>query len=191
MVVFREADHTYWRNGLRYPSVTEILKEEGFMPNAEWINEWYLDRGTYVHRAIQLYNKGELLEKDLDERLAPYLDAWRQFKANSQIEIIESEKMVYSKVWHYAGRLDIFCKINGGDSISDLKSGVVDAATALQLAGYAKSFENYYGIKRFGLSLKGGRPSIVPFTNFDDFKIWDCLVSLYHYKMNHGIIKEK
>ena len=189
MITFREADHTYWEGNQRWPSVTEILQAEGLV-DTTWFDEWSRTRGTYVHQAIKLYNKGELLEKDLDERLAPYLNAWRQFRQNSDIEIIASEKMVYSELWQYAGRLDLFCKINGEDSIIDLKSGAVDASVALQLAAYAMCFENYYSIKRYGLSLKGGRPSIVAFKDYKDFEIWRALVAIYHYELNNGIIKK-
>jgi len=190
MVVFREEDHTYWDGNTRYPSVTEILQAEGFI-STFWFDDWSRTRGIYVHKAIELYNKGELLESDLDERLAPYLDAWRRFKENSEIEIIASEKIVYSDTWQYAGTLDIDCEINGEESIVDPKSGSVDAATALQLAGYAMTYENYYGLKRYGLSLKGGRPSIVPFKDTMDFGVWQSLLTVYHYKLNHNLIKER
>jgi len=188
-LTFREEDHTYWDGDIEYPSVTTILQEEGLI-DTTWFDDWSRTRGIYVHKAVELYNKGELLEKDLDERLIPYLDAWRRFKENSDIEIIASEKIVYRKLWQYAGTLDIFCKINGEDSIIDLKSGIVDASTALQLAGYAMTFENYYSIKRYGLSLKNSRPSIVSFKDFDDFGIWQSLVAVFHYKLNHNLIKE-
>lgn len=190
MITFREEDHTYWDGDTRYPSVTEILQAEGFI-DTTWFDKWSRMRGLYVHKAIELYNKGELLEEDLDERLAPYLDAWRRFKENSEIKIIASEQIVSNVLWQYAGTLDIFCKINGYESIIDLKSGVVDAATALQLAGYAMTSENYYIIKRYGLSLKGGRPSIVPFNKIDDFKIWQSVIAVHHYKLNNNLIGGK
>ena len=188
-MIFRESDHTYWEGTIRYPSVTEILQAEGLV-DTTWFDEWSRTKGTYVHRAIELYNKGELLEKDLDERLAPYLDAWRRFKENSDIDIIDSELVVYSEIWQYAGTLDIFCRINRENSIIDLKSGAVNAVTALQLAGYAMTFDNYYCIKLYGLSLKGGRPSIVAFTDPADFTIFQAIVGIYHYKLNNGIIKK-
>ena len=191
MITFREEDHTYWDNDIEYPSVTTILQKEGLI-DTRWFDDWSRERGIYVHKAIELYNKGELLEKDLDEHLAPYLDAWRRLRANSQIEIIESEKMVYSEIWHYAGTLDILCKINGEESIIDLKSGAVDAATPLQLAGYAMAYHaNYYSIKRYGLSLKDGKATIKEFTNFDDFNIWKSIVAIHQYKLKHNLIKEK
>ena len=189
-IKYNDSDHTYWQGNIRLPSVTEILKDEGFI-DSTWFDDWSCTRGTYVHRAIELYNSGELLESDLDERLVPYLDAWRRFKKDVQIQIIASEKIVYSPIFQYAGRLDILCEINGEKSIIDLKSGVVDSATALQLAGYAITFENYYGIRRYGLSLRNGKATIIPFNNPKDFEIWKALVAIHWYKLNNNLIKRR
>lgn len=189
-IKYNDSDHTYWVGNVRLPSVTEILQDEGFINNT-WYDEWSCTRGTYVHRAIELYNSGALLESDLDERLVPYLDAWRRFKENVSIQIIASEKMVYSAIFQYAGRLDILCEINREKSIIDLKSGIVDSATALQLAGYAICFEGYYSIKRYGLSLKDGKATIRAFNDPKDFEIWKALVAIHWYKLNNNIIKKR
>ena len=189
MITFREEDHTYWKDGINYPSVTKILEEMGFV-GSTWFDEYSRIRGTYVHKAIELYNKAELLEKDLDERLAPYLDAWRRFKQNSDIVILNSELQVHSDIFRYAGKLDIECSINDNQAIVDLKSGIVAPVTALQLAAYVMArYENYYSVKRYGLSLKGGRATIVPFENFSDFGVWQAIMAVYNYKLNNGIIK--
>jgi len=189
MITFREKDHTYWDGTINYPSVTTILQEMGFV-DSTWFDEYSRTRGTYVHKAVELYNKGELLEDDLDERLAPYLDAWRRFKQNSDIVILNSELQVHSDIFRYAGTLDIECTMNGKEAIIDLKSGIVAPVTALQLAAYVMArYENYYSVKRYGLSLKGGKPTIVPFENFSDFGVWQAIMAVYNYKLNNGIIK--
>ena len=189
MITFREKDHTYWDGTINYPSVTTILQEMGFV-DSTWFDEYSRTRGTYVHKAVELYNKGELLEDDLDERLAPYLDAWRRFKQNSDIIILNSELQVHSDIYHYAGKLDMECTINGHQAIIDLKSGIVAPVTALQLAAYVMArYANYYSVKRYGLSLKDGRATIVPFENFSDFGIWQAIMAVYNYKLNNNIIK--
>ena len=189
MITFRDEDHTYWKDGINYPAVTKVLEEMGFV-DSTWFDEYSRTRGAYVHKAVELYNKGELLEEDLDERLAPYLDAWRRFKKNSDIVILNSELQVHSDIYRYAGTLDIECTINGRQAIIDLKSGIVAPVTALQLAAYVMArYENYYSVKRYGLSLKDGRATIVPFENFSDFGIWQAIMAVYNYKLNNGIIK--
>jgi len=189
MIIFRDEDHTYWKDGINYPAVTKVLEEMGFV-DSTWFDEYSRTRGAYVHKAVELYNKGELLEEDLDERLAPYLDAWRRFKKNSDIVILNSELQVHSDIYRYAGTLDIECTINGRQAIIDLKSGIVAPVTALQLAAYVMArYENYYSVKRYGLSLKDGRATIVPFENFSDFGIWQAIMAVYNYKLNNGIIK--
>jgi len=190
MITFDKETHTYWdENGINYPAVTKVLEGMGFV-DSTWFDEWSRTRGSYVHKAVELYNKGELLEEDLDERLAPYLDAWRRFKQNSNIIILNSELQVHSDIYRYAGTLDIECTINDNQAIIDLKSGIVAPVTALQLAAYVMArYENYYSVKRYGLSLKGGRPTIVPFENFSDFGIWQAIMAVYNYKLNNGIIR--
>ena len=190
MITFDKETHTYWdENGINYPSVTKVLEEMGFV-DSTWFDEDSRVLGTYVHKAVELYNKGELLEEDLDEQLAPYLDAWRRFKKNSDIVILNSELQVHSDIFRYAGTLDIECTINGKEAIIDLKSGMVAPVTALQLAAYVMArYENYFGIKRYGLSLKGGKASIKEFNDPQDFRIWQSLVAIYNYKLNNGIIK--
>ena len=191
MLAFNEEDHTYWDGDTRYPSVTEILQEEG-MIDTRWFDEWSRTRGTYVHKAVELYNNGELLEADLDEHLIPYLDAWRRFKENSDIVILNSEMVVHSEIFRYAGTLDIECTINGHKAIIDLKSGIVAPATALQLAGYTMAYHaNYYSVKRYGLSLKDGKATIVPFENFSDFSMWQAIIDIYYYKLNNNLIKDR
>jgi hypothetical protein len=189
---FIEETHTYWAGNTNYPSVTTILQEAGLTNKNRFYDDFSRTRGVYVHKAIELYNKGELAEDDLDERLSPYLMAWKNFKENSNIEIIESEKMLFNDLYKYAGRLDIVCQINREDSIIDLKSGQVDAVTALQLAGYAMALspDSYYSIRRYGLSLRGGKASIEPFTKPYDFYLWQALVAIYHYKLEAGMIKK-
>jgi len=190
MITFDKETHTYWdENGINYPAVTKVLEGMGFV-DSTWFDEWSRTRGSYVHKAVELYNKGELLEEDLDERLAPYLDAWRRFKQNSNIIILNSELQVHSDIYRYAGTLDIECTINDNQAIIDLKSGIVAPVTALQLAAYVMArYENYYSVKRYGLSLKGGRPTIVPFENFSDFGVWQAIMAVYNYKLNNQIIK--
>jgi len=190
MITFDKETHTYWdENGINYPSVTKVLEEMGFV-DSTWFDEDSRVLGTYVHKAVELYNKGELLEEDLDEQLAPYLDAWRRFKKNSDIVILNSELQVHSDISRYAGTLDIECTINDNQAIIDLKSGIVAPVTALQLAAYVMArYENYYSVKRYGLSLKGGRATIVPFENFSDFRVWQAIMAMYNYKLNNQIIK--
>jgi len=69
---FIEETHTYWAGNTNYPSVTTILQEAGLTNKNRFYDDFSRTRGVYVHKAIELYNKGELAEDDLDERLSPY-----------------------------------------------------------------------------------------------------------------------
>jgi hypothetical protein len=72
---FRASDHSYTCDGARLPSVTQVFPWSYFKDNEE-----AMLRGTYVHRAIELFNNNDLNEETLDPALVNYLNAYKQFK---------------------------------------------------------------------------------------------------------------
>ena len=72
---FDEDKHLFTVNGEIIPSVTQILKREGFCPGLDFIDPWYLKRGSYVHKATELFDKGTLNEDSLSHEIMPYLES--------------------------------------------------------------------------------------------------------------------
>src|SRR3989337_565956 len=64
----------YRLNGVVIPSVTQIIKSSGMMG---WMpeDEYYRQRGQYVHDAIKMYFKGTLDIDALSEGVRPYVDS--------------------------------------------------------------------------------------------------------------------
>jgi len=74
---YLEKEHFYLLDGIRLPSVTEVLPYN-FYGKA---TDYHKDKGQYVHDMIHLYNLNDLDEENLDLQLKPYLEAYIKFKA--------------------------------------------------------------------------------------------------------------
>ena len=103
---FDKEQHKFTVNGEALPSVTQILKYEGIIPDMKFVTAYGLLRGTYVHACTELYDKGDLDEGALDDELKPYLDCYKQFKADYSGDILHAEKMLWHPVHRYAGIID-------------------------------------------------------------------------------------
>lgn len=104
---FDELNHTFTANGQTLPSVTQVLRANRMTPEFYTrIDPWYLERGKLIHLATEFYDKGTLDEDELDSTLLPYLNAYKQFRADYRGQITGIEK----KMWHpqlgYAGIID-------------------------------------------------------------------------------------
>ena len=93
-------------------------------------------RGTYVHRATEMIDRGTLDWPALDSMLLPYCQAYQQFIEDKRPEIILSEKPMYHAQHLFAGTPDRVVKMDYGICLLDLKSGAPTRATAIQLAAY-------------------------------------------------------
>jgi hypothetical protein len=106
-MIFNEQTHTFICNGEVIPSVTQILKANRMTPEGyEFIDPWYLTRGTYIHKATEFYDKGTLDEDSLEPAIIPYVDAYKVAMRDNAWKVTGIEK----KLWHpklkYAGIID-------------------------------------------------------------------------------------
>lgn len=185
--------HTYTVDGQPFESVTTILKslterEYRFvkaeaMAEAAWL-------GTAVHKVIELEIADELDESALDERLVPYLEKWRQFRAHSGFQPLLSETRVFSRRYRFAGTLDMFGVLNGEATLIDAKRcASVPHTAGPQTAGYELALRESHPeivaravsgpgqgrINRYALHLTPGtRPGwqLVPFKDPNDARVF-------------------
>lgn len=155
-VGFDEATHTYSHNGVILPSVTQILQAEGFI-NTAFYDEWSRDKGSMVHLAIKYDLSGELDEETLDEEIRPYLAAFRKFMRESGLKIEKNEIPGINTIYNYAGTPDLI-----------------------------GCFPTMTPVKRYALEInKLGKYKLIPFTDQNDFHIWQAAVACYHWKNNN------
>lgn len=125
------------------PRVTVILKAVGLGPDLSVVAPAVLEaarqRGIAVHEAIEAAVYGYLEPESIDPTLAPYLDAWLKFVAESGFQPIAAEFEVRHPLWRYCGHPDVLGWLLGKRFILDVKTG--DAAGAeYQVAAYVEAW---------------------------------------------------
>lgn len=156
-VEFNEERHEYRVAGEIVPSVTQILADLSMMKRLD--PERLADaanRGRLVHRAVHLYNMGDLDEDSLHQNLEPYVRGWKRFCDDHKYEPLVNETILFSERWNYAGTNDTYGTLKRGrkrmQALVDVKSGVEDPVHGPQLAGYIEP------LKELGLVLKNEVP---------------------------------
>ena len=141
LVQFNAATHRYHVAGKKVPSVTQLISKTLIL-NFDWVDPWYLEFGTAVHKAVELHIKRELDLKDLDKRLLPYVKAFMAFELDFQgtvdMQILETERIMYDPIIKVAGTMDILATLGNKElCVIDLKSGSPMKWHKLQTAGYS------------------------------------------------------
>lgn len=144
-LTFDEKTHTYRYNGTPVISVTQALDEGGYGSWRRFCEPAALayasELGKATHKAVELFERGELDEDSLDPVVLSRVEAYKRFALETGFEVGLVETMVYDPTYRYAGRLDLCGKLHGLVSILDIKSGIVHPSVALQLAGYVAAMK--------------------------------------------------
>ena len=138
LLVFDEDSHTYWIYGdkpIKVPSTTQLMKNVGIISNFN-IHPKYAERGTEVHEQSEFVDDGSFKWDEASERSKPYIHAYHRFLEENQVDQITSEEIVFHKELFYAGTLDRHWIVNGGETITDLKSGHHASWHSIQIAAY-------------------------------------------------------
>jgi len=134
---FDHETHTFWRDGQRVLSVTQVL-ERCRLTSPYWTPE-ARNRGTRVHKALFVLQT--LSDREAREGLqptdVPFYEAGRRALDTFGIEVLGAEELVDGGA--YAGWLDLRCRLRGRDlpMVIDFKTGKAAPWTPLQLAAYA------------------------------------------------------
>lgn len=153
-ILFDATTHTYTREGVVVPSVTQLLEDVGiinydFLPEGTRIMA--LERGRYVHAVCEFDDQGDLGE--YDNSLTGYLEAWREFRRVHGFAPRLIEHRGYSP-FGFAGTLDRLGTFsNGSHALIDLKTSVVPYWAKFQLAGYASFFDSPARYRRMAVAL--------------------------------------
>lgn len=192
MVQFDCATHTYTENGVKIPSVTQILQGAGLIDFSKIPVERLeaaLNFGMCVHKATELYDLNNLDETSLDPKIQPYLEAWIKFIKDTDFKIEAIEEKVYSKLYRYAGTLDRRGIILKRNSIVDIKTSVdFGPATKFQLVAYQFAYneyvERYERVNdRYAALLKpDGTYKLEKYTDAMDFNMFLSCLSVHNWK---------
>jgi hypothetical protein len=150
-------DHVYTLPSGQHPvSVTQVLSGVGII-DSTWFTAHAALRGTYVHKACELYDLGKLDLNTVDTIIEPYVSAYIQFRHDTGFvpELIEASG--YNSMYDYAGTLDRAGKMNGANTLIDLKSGSLPKWVRWQTAAYQHLDcvpLEFKGCIRYGLQLR-------------------------------------
>lgn len=156
-----EINNQHWyklETGQIVPSVTTILsaypKGQGFakwlanqggFEEAENVKNAAADRGSRVHKGIDLMLAGNTLERGQHINGSPTTtEEWKMLmSAVSWFEeekptVLRNEAPVWSNLYGYAGTMDLYCKFGDVYTIVDFKtSSAIHKSYRLQLQAYA------------------------------------------------------
>jgi hypothetical protein len=187
---FNEQKHEYSYGGKILPSVTTVIKEVLNIQYPDYAI-YHATRGTYVHKAVELYLKNNLDFTSLDENIKPYLDSFIKFQEKAQIEPILLEERFVDENITFAGTIDIVGKVKGKTYLFDIKTGQKQDSYKAQMAGYKKLLSDN-GIEIDGIYLLDLKPEIYHAVKVEKTeKYWDLfegMLRVYYYKLNKTLI---
>ena len=135
--------HTYrLRSGEVLSSVTGILKAEGIQQYGPRNSaaDFAMQVGTWVHQAVEWFEKGTLDEGTLSEGIALYLESYKQFRALTGfrpfLDLIEVP--MWQPQWRFSGTPDLPGMIGNRFVLADLKTGEKRAGDTVQIAAYGE-----------------------------------------------------
>lgn len=187
-IIFDEEKHEYTINGIKVPSVTEVL---GMASNIVYkdVNEHVLklagEKGSEVHFAIELYN--DTGYEEISEKNKGYLDAYKTFLEDykDKFVILESEAKLFHKTLQYAGTADIIAEYNGEKIIVDIKTTTKPLyfMVGMQVPAYKEAYNSNHKNKvnkSFMLHLvKDGKYEFVEVK--ENFEMFIKLLEAYKY----------
>ena len=144
-LIFYESNHSYEVDGLKLPSVSEIIRflsREIYANATQYQLDNAADRGTRVHRACENIDRYGSCEADAE--VEPYVMAYIEFlkKYAPEWKMIETSMCDLDR--GFAGTLDRYGMIGDKHVIVDLKSnsGIKPVLVTAQLNGYAQLARN-------------------------------------------------
>lgn len=142
--------------------------------------------GTNVHAYAEAHFKGLALPELLTDQAKLGVEAFHKWLDAHKIEVLASERLVYSKEHHYAGTCDFVANVDGVLSVGDIKTGSgIYHDHRFQTAAYQHAMQEEKGMKfevrwiiRF--DKKTGEFEAKPFYNFDlDFQGFRAALTLH------------
>lgn len=179
------------------PHVTSILKGVGLI-DTTFMTDFGRDRGTAVHEATALDDRNDLDESSVDPVIAPYLAAWRRFRAEAKLEIVAVEQHVEHTLYAYCGTLDRIVRLGGGaEWVIDIKTGAPRPTDRLQIAAYALAWKGRMslagsGLLRAAVYLRDdGTYRFSPHEDGSDGDAWLAMLADYNWRIKNGLHKQE
>jgi hypothetical protein len=190
---FNLENHVYTVDGVKIPSVTTVLSSTGISDYSRVPSQTLEEaaaRGTAVHRIIELYDMGQLIE--CPEWATEYLDAWKKFKTEMDVKILACEMRVFHDKFWFAGTLDRIAMIGGEKYILDIKTtSAVMVAHSIQTAAYSLAYRKQSkerAINRGSVYVWGsGKYQFIQHKGKGDESLFLSALQVHNWKVEHDV----
>ena len=191
-IQFDEEKHAYTMNGCPAPGITKILRLGGII---DWMpkNNEALLRGTRVHKATELDDKGELDETHFAEKfpdLIGYLEAWRKCKVEEKFKILSIEEPVGVPEDWYCTCLDRRVMLTDGrETVFNLKTGGRWPHYQIQAAAELKAAYHCFGTSSlfWVVLMPDGSYEMDEYRPKEKYyKLWESALDIANWKFQTG-----
>ena len=93
------------------------------------------DLGTAIHNEIEADLKGVGLESPRED-VAPAMLAWKTWRESNEVKTVQTETMIHSDKYGFAGTFDFLAEVNGQLYLGDIKTGFFNVKAGWQLMAY-------------------------------------------------------
>ena len=170
------------------PRVTEILKSAGLIDTA-FMTEDGRERGSMVHLACQYMDEGDLDPESVDETLAGYLEAYRDFRQQQGDKAMWIELPLQDPKGLYRGTTDRVLT-DRPRALYEIKTSVSCPWARYQTAAYVAMLPDPFSYSRYGVFLKpNGKYSIreYPKTEYvKDLNVFMAALAIFYAKQEMG-----
>ncbi len=135
---FNEERHEYSLGARIYPSVTQILGGLGMLKDLSFLADFYRQRGSATHKAIDLHFQGVAIDWSFEgaEHIQPRFERFLRLAETARLRPIFWETPLLSEVWQYAGTPDYLGPFYDAPiAIVDWKGDAPEAGHHIQVAG--------------------------------------------------------
>ena len=188
MLNFDPITHIYTLDGVRIPSVTQVLQAAGLIDFGgirDSVLEEAAKRGTRAHEAIEEWSKGHDVP---DAWMFSEIEAWDAFCHDMKFESLTQEYQGADEILKVGFTIDQIGTIHGKTVIVDIKTGVKKISDIIQVCAYGL----LHPVDRIFIAyLHGKRYKAVEIKGYDRNKgenIFKSALSLYHYRKREGLL---
>lgn len=124
-LTFSAEGHFYEIDGKPCPGTHSLMERFGIVKPMNGFTAPYAARGTRVDVMTAYDDEGDLDESSVDSTERGYLEAWRKFKREREVDIVAVQKLVGSSQYWYATTLDRLAVVDDRASAVNVKTGGV------------------------------------------------------------------
>ncbi len=180
-----DENHRYTVDGKPMDGLTSTIAEAGLIRNGG--DPWYLKKGSFIHKATELWDLGILEETTVDPvEVAGPLESWKRFRKDQNYTPTQIEWMTYHPFLMVATTVDRL-------PLLDIKSGAPEAWHILQIGFQAACLrERGMSISDFAgkpmdvyLDPDGGPPKVRVYTQAEmreAFKVYSSMLYFIRWR---------